>query len=81
MPKVNLQNNLNLRNKHGYVPFPIKGTNLTLPFSQILQKYGTNYLKTFNAKILRNSRNLQKQCLNRRNINISLGAQNWGILF
>ena len=32
MPKVNLQNNLNLRNKHGYVPFPYKGDKFNSSF-------------------------------------------------
>ena len=32
MPKVNLQNYLNLRNKHGYVPFPYKGDKFSSSF-------------------------------------------------
>ena len=32
MPKVKLQNNLNLRNKHGYVPFPYKGEKFNASF-------------------------------------------------
>ena len=32
MPKVNLQNNLNLRSKHGYVPSPYKWDKFNSPF-------------------------------------------------
>ena len=32
MPKANLQNNLNLRNKQGYVPFPYKGDKFNSSF-------------------------------------------------
>ena len=76
MPRLDLENNNNVRSKGGYCPFPYKGDKFNQSFFPNTRKMWNSLPKTIQLKILKNLKLISKKKSNPKNINILLEALN-----
>ena len=76
MPKVDLPNNFNLRNKSGYVPFQYKGEKFNNSFFPNTTKIWNKLPSNIQCQNTEEFKNSTIKCLNHIDINTFLGAQN-----